>query len=94
MANCQKTQKLGIHRNTVRNHLQAPDNPNCTISATGSELPDGSSDPDPPPQIGPGRRSHCLPFHDIILQKFEAGLEATRIRFLAFLLMSEFRTVL
>ncbi len=75
----QIAKKLGIHRNTVRNHLQAPDNPNCTISATGSELPDGSSEPDPPPQIGPGRRSHCLPFHDIILQKFEAGLEATRI---------------
>jgi len=87
------SRELGIHRDTVRNHLQAASK--CTtISFTGSGS-QNASESDPPEgieqpncttisNISPtgspvGRRSLCVGFEDVIRVKFYAGLTSHRI---------------
>jgi transposase len=67
------SRELGVDRETVRRYVQAAES-NPAIAPSGSEailplhLPDG-----------PGRRSNCEPFRDVILSKLEQGLSAQRI---------------
>lgn len=67
------SRELGIHRETVRNHLGS--NSNCTISTVGS----GSNSNSKCTISTAGRQSFCAVHDEYILERIKLGLSAQRI---------------
>ena len=68
--------ELGLHRNTVRTYFpESPPDSKCTTHST-SGLPPKCTISTPGKA---GRKSVCLPYHDWIFSRAEAGLTAQRI---------------
>lgn len=73
---------LGVDRETVGKYVQPGESENRPNAPTGSEGSEAAGLPPPEgsgPTVSPGPESECEPYRQIIVEKLEQGLSATRI---------------